>query len=66
MPFATFKSAALDFAQVVRGVDSKRILLTGNSLPRASAYNNATEGGSMRSDPSNSLQPFSCGTMPVL
>ena len=34
----------------VRGIDSKRILLTGNSLPRASAYNNATEGGGMRSD----------------
>lgn len=49
MSFATFKSAALDFAQVVRSIDPKRILLTGNSLPRASAYNNAT-GGSMRSD----------------
>lgn len=49
MSFATFKSAALDFAQVVRSIDSKRILLTGNSLPRASAYNNATEG-SMRPD----------------
>lgn len=45
MSSATFKSAALDFAQVVRSIDSKRILLTGNSLPRASAYNNATEGG---------------------
>ena len=50
MPFATFKSAALDFAQVVRGIDSKRILVTGNSLPRPSAYNNATEGGGMRPD----------------
>jgi hypothetical protein len=44
MSFATFKSAALDFAQVVRSIDSKRILLTGNSLPRAFAYHNATEG----------------------
>jgi hypothetical protein len=49
MAFATFKSAALDFAQVVRSIDSKRILLTGNSLPRASAYNNAA-GGGMRPD----------------
>ncbi len=49
MSFATFKSAALNFAQVVRSIDSKRILLTGNSLPRAFAYNNAT-GGGMRPD----------------
>ena len=49
MSFATFKSAALDFAQVVRSIDAKRILLTGNSLPRASAYNN-TMGGGMRPD----------------
>ena len=44
MSFETFKSAALDFAQVVRSIDSHRILLTGNSLPRAFAYHNATEG----------------------
>ena len=44
MSFATFKSAALDFAQVVRSIDSRRILLTGNSLPRASAYHNAAGG----------------------
>ncbi|CAN5477935.1 hypothetical protein BH20VER3_BH20VER3_08520 [soil metagenome] len=44
MTFATFKSAALDFARTVRGIDSRRILLTGNSLPRASAYNNSTNG----------------------
>jgi hypothetical protein len=49
VPFATFKSAALDFAQVVRSIDSERILLTGNSLPRASAYNNAA-GRAMRPD----------------
>jgi hypothetical protein len=49
VPFATFKSAALDFAQVVRSIDSKRILLTANSLPRASAYNNAA-GRAMRPD----------------
>jgi hypothetical protein len=49
MSFATFKSAALDFAQVVRSIDPNRILLTGNSLPRAAAYHNAA-GDSMRSD----------------
>jgi len=45
MSFTTFRNAALDFAQVVRSIDSKRILLTGNSLPRVSAYNNAAGGG---------------------
>jgi len=49
LSFAAFRSAALDFAQVVRSIDSKRILLTGNSLPRASAYNNTMQGG-MRPD----------------
>ena len=35
----------MDFAKVVRSIDPSRILLTGNSLPRASAYHNMTEGG---------------------
>jgi len=42
---SNFQSATLDFAKVVRSIDSNRILLTGNSLPRASAYHNMTEGG---------------------
>ena len=46
LTLATFRSAALDFADVVRGLDSDRILLTGNSLPRASAYHNARPGPS--------------------
>ncbi|MEO8044479.1 MAG: hypothetical protein ABI674_06195 [Spartobacteria bacterium] len=41
----TFQSAALDFARVVRKIDPGRILLTGNSLPRVSAYHAATGGG---------------------
>ncbi|HEY3663542.1 MAG TPA: hypothetical protein VGL24_10350 [Chthoniobacterales bacterium] len=49
LSFATFNSAALDFAQVVRGIDSHRILLTGNSIPRAAAYHN-TAGDGMKPD----------------
>ena len=39
-----FQSAAFDFAKVVRSLDPNRILLTGNSLPRPSAYHNMTDG----------------------
>jgi hypothetical protein len=41
---ATFQSAALDFANVVRKFDPDRILLTGNSMPRPDAYHNAHPG----------------------
>ena len=41
LSFATFQSGALEFAQVVRGIDPDRILLTGNSAPRPDAYHNA-------------------------
>jgi len=45
---ATFQSGALEFAQVVRGIDPDRILLTGNSAPRPDAYHNSHPGfGSM-------------------
>ena len=47
--YETFRSAALDFAQTVRAIDPNRILLTGNSLPRAAAYH-AAKGGSMGPD----------------
>ena len=46
---ATFRSAALDFAQTVRRLDPDRIVLTGNSLPRAAAYHNA-QGGRVAPD----------------
>lgn len=41
LSYETFRGAALDFAKVVRQIDSHRILLTGNSLPRANAYHNS-------------------------
>jgi hypothetical protein len=44
LTLATFRSAALDFAQVVRELDPDRIILTGNSLPRAAAYHNSHAG----------------------
>lgn len=44
LTYETFRSAALDFAQVVRKIDSHRMLLTGNSIPRAHAYHNASGG----------------------
>jgi hypothetical protein len=44
LTYDTFRSAALDFAQTVRAIDPQRILLTGNSLPRAAAYHNANGG----------------------
>ena len=44
LSFATFESAATDFARVVRTIDPHRILTTGNSLPRPSAYHNAGGG----------------------
>ncbi len=45
LSYDTFRSAALDFAQVVRAIDSERMVLTGNSLPRPAAYHNASGGG---------------------
>ena len=44
LSYDTFRRAALDFAQVVREIDANRILLTGNSLPRAYAYHSSTAG----------------------
>ncbi len=44
LTYETFRSAALDFAQVVRKIDSQRMLVTGNSIPRANAYHNASGG----------------------
>ena len=44
LTYETFRSAALDFAQVVRKNDSHRILITGNSVPRANAFHNANGG----------------------
>jgi hypothetical protein len=44
LSYDTFRSATVDFAQVVRRIDRHRILLTGNSLPRASAYHNSVAG----------------------
>ena len=44
LSYATFRSAALDFAQVVRKIDPDRILVTGNSLPRLNAYHDLTFG----------------------
>ena len=44
LTYAAFRNAALDFAQTVREIDPQRILLTGNSLPRAAAYHNANGG----------------------
>lgn len=44
LTYETFRSAALDFAQVVRKIDSHRMLVTGNSIPRANAYHNAAGG----------------------
>jgi hypothetical protein len=45
LSYDTFRSAALDFAKVVREIDPHRILLTGDSLPRPNAYHNAHGGG---------------------
>lgn len=44
LSYDTFRSAALDFAGVVRKIDPHRIVLTGDSLPRANAYRNAHGG----------------------
>lgn len=46
LSYDTFRSAALDFARVVRQIDSHRILLTGDSRPRINAYHNAFGGRS--------------------
>lgn len=43
LTFTMFKDTLEDFARVVRGIDPTRILLTGNGLPRPSAYHMATE-----------------------
>ena len=39
--YNTFRSAAIDFAQVVRKIDPDRIMVTGNSLPRINAFHAA-------------------------
>jgi len=44
LPYATFQSAALDFAKSVRSLDPHRILLTGNSVPRINAFHNSVPG----------------------
>ena len=44
--FDMFKDAILDFAKTVRSIDSTRMLLTGNALPRPAAYHNYKERNS--------------------
>ncbi len=48
LTFADFQEAALDFAKTVRSVDRDRILLTGNALPRPTAYHHALHLGTLR------------------
>lgn len=48
LSYDVFRSAALDFAATVRKIDPNRILLTGNSLPRANAYRSSVMGGAGR------------------
>ena len=50
---AVFTSALSDFARTVREIDSHRILLTGNSIPRFSAYHMQAGG---RPGPDSSAQ----------
>jgi len=45
LSYDVFRSAALDFAGTVRKIDPRRILLTGNSLPRPNAYRSSVMGG---------------------
>lgn len=44
LSYNTFRDAALDFAQVVRQIDPNRMILTGDALPRTTAYHNASFG----------------------
>jgi hypothetical protein len=46
LSYDVFRSAALDFADTVRKIDPRRILLTGNSLPRSNAYRSSVMGAS--------------------
>jgi hypothetical protein len=48
LTFPDFKSAALDFADTVRSIDHSRILLTGNALPRPTAYHHSMHLGNVR------------------
>jgi hypothetical protein len=44
LSYDVFQNAALDFAGTVRKIDPRRILLTGNSLPRPNAYHDSVVG----------------------
>jgi len=44
LSYDVFQNAALDFAGTVRKIDPRRILLTGNSLPRPNAYHGSVVG----------------------
>ncbi len=44
LSYDVFRSAALDFAGTVRKIDPRRIVLTGDSLPRPNAYHDSIMG----------------------
>jgi hypothetical protein len=44
LSYDVFRSAVIDFAGTVRKFDPRRILLTGNSLPRPDAYRSSVMG----------------------
>jgi hypothetical protein len=48
LTFSMFNDAIMEFATIVRSIDPVRILITGNSIPRRTAYHNYKEHSSAR------------------